>query len=57
MDEELGAEIRVRLADAGFKGEDALVRWAGVENLEERIGEDPDRIDPVVLEALREGGA
>src|SRR3954454_868641 len=57
VDEALAAEVRERLAAQGFEGADALARWAGVENLEERIGEGASRIDPVVLEALREGAA
>src|SRR3954452_21441680 len=57
VDDALRDEVRERLAAQGFEGPDALARWAGVENLEERIGEDASRIDPVVLEALREGGA
>jgi hypothetical protein len=31
---------------------DAFQRWAGVENLEERVAGD-DTVDPVVLEELR----
>jgi uncharacterized Ntn-hydrolase superfamily protein len=50
LDDELTAEVRERLGTLGY---DSLDAWAGVENLEERVrGE--DRIDPVVLEALRE---
>ena len=43
-----------RLAALGFDGstEEALRAWAGRENLEERLRE--DRIDPVLLRALRE---
>jgi uncharacterized Ntn-hydrolase superfamily protein len=54
VDDGLAAELRERLARLGFDGEpDAALReWAGVENLEERLGE-PGRIDPVVLEQLR----
>ncbi|MGZ4354311.1 MAG: DUF1028 domain-containing protein, partial [Gaiellaceae bacterium] len=53
VDEELAAELRARLARLGYEGEpaDALDRWAGVENLEERL-DGMDAIDPVVLEAL-----
>lgn len=47
---ELRAEIGERLARLGYE---SLDEWAGVENLEERVGGD-DAIDPVVLEALRE---
>ncbi|GAA0498357.1 hypothetical protein Ade02nite_91530 [Paractinoplanes deccanensis] len=52
---EIGDEVRRRLASAGHKDDDldeALASWAGVENLEERIV--PGRIDPLVLEILRE---
>ena len=55
VDDELATELRTRLAGLGYEGElaDALDRWAGVENLEERL-DGTDAIDPVVLEALRE---
>ena len=55
VDDALGAEIRARLAALGYDGElaDTLDRWAGVENLEERL-DGVDEIDPVVLAALRE---
>jgi uncharacterized Ntn-hydrolase superfamily protein len=49
VDDALSAEIHERLADLGYA---SLADWAGVENLEERLG-DEGRIDPVVLEALR----
>jgi uncharacterized Ntn-hydrolase superfamily protein len=54
VDEALGAELRNRLAGLGFEGEldDALFRWAGNENLEERV-DGAERIDPVVLDELR----
>ena len=52
VDEELDAELRERLARLGFDGDDALFRWAGEENLEERV-DGVDAIDPVVLEELR----
>lgn len=54
VDEELEAELRERLARLGYEGEpaDALVRWAGNENLEERV-DGAEAIDPVVLEELR----
>ena len=42
-------EVRARLARVGYE---RLEDWAGVENLEERVG-DGTAIDPVVLEALR----
>lgn len=54
VDEELAKELRERLARLGYDGElnDALSRWAGTENLEERV-EGGEAIDPVVLEELR----
>ena len=54
VDEELRAELQERLARLGHEGElgDAFFRWAGNENLEERV-DGVERIDPVVLEALR----
>jgi uncharacterized Ntn-hydrolase superfamily protein len=54
VDEELAAELRERLARLGFEGEldEAFNRWAGNENLEERV-DGIEAIDPVVLEELR----
>jgi uncharacterized Ntn-hydrolase superfamily protein len=54
VNEELEAELRERLARLGYEGEpaDALTRWAGNENLEERV-DGAEAIDPVVLEELR----
>ena len=54
VDEALAAELGERLKELGYGGElpDALRAWAGSENLEERV-EGVDRLDPVVLEALR----
>jgi uncharacterized Ntn-hydrolase superfamily protein len=54
VDEPLAAELRERLARLGYEGDlaDAFSRWAGAENLEERI-DGIERIDPVVLEELR----
>jgi uncharacterized Ntn-hydrolase superfamily protein len=54
VDEDLGAELRERLGRLGFDDEldDALFRWAGGENLEERV-DGVEAIDPVVLEELR----
>lgn len=52
LDDTLRREVDERLAKLGY---DSLRAWAGVENLEERLGEG-DEIDPVVLEALREAG-
>jgi uncharacterized Ntn-hydrolase superfamily protein len=50
----LAAELSERLAQLGYEGElaDALPRWAGSENLEERV-DGVERLDPVVLETLR----
>jgi uncharacterized Ntn-hydrolase superfamily protein len=54
VDDELGAELRERLAKLGYEGEleDAFTRWTGKENLEDRV-DGIEQIDPVVLEALR----
>ena len=54
VDEALGAEVRERLERLGYEGDlaDALFRWGGNENLEERI-DGTERIDPVVLDELR----
>jgi uncharacterized Ntn-hydrolase superfamily protein len=54
VDPELETELSERLARAGYEGDfaDALRRWAGAENLEERV-DGADRLDPVVLDALR----
>jgi uncharacterized Ntn-hydrolase superfamily protein len=55
LDGALSIEVRRRLEQLGYEGDlgGALLRWAGVENLEERVRGD-ERIDPVVLDALRE---
>jgi uncharacterized Ntn-hydrolase superfamily protein len=55
LDGPLGNEVRERLTRLGYDAElaAALDKWAGVENLEERV-DGGDAIDPVVLEALRE---
>jgi uncharacterized Ntn-hydrolase superfamily protein len=55
VDESLAAELRDRLGRLRYDGElaQAFTRWAGEQNLEDRV-EGVDRIDPVVLEALRE---
>ena len=55
VDDELAAELGGRLARLGYAGEldDALFRWAGNENLEERV-DGAESIDPVVLEELRQ---
>ena len=52
VDDDLKAEVDRRLKALGFA---TLEDWAGVENLEERVA-GSDRIDPVVLEALRAAG-
>jgi uncharacterized Ntn-hydrolase superfamily protein len=54
VDEALAAELTQRLARLGFEGEleDAFNRWAGNENLEERV-DGVEAIDPIVLEELR----
>jgi uncharacterized Ntn-hydrolase superfamily protein len=54
VDEELATELGERLAKLGYEGElpDALFRWAGNENLEERV-DGAEAIDPVVLDELR----
>ena len=57
VDDALADELRERLAALGYEGElaDAMRRWSGNENLEERV-DGIERIDPVVLRALREAG-
>jgi uncharacterized Ntn-hydrolase superfamily protein len=54
VDPALADELREHLARLGYEGEleSAFARWAGTENLEERV-EGIDQIDPVVLEELR----
>jgi uncharacterized Ntn-hydrolase superfamily protein len=54
VDGSLAAELRERLVALGYAGdiESAFSRWAGTENLEERV-DGVARIDPVVLEELR----
>jgi uncharacterized Ntn-hydrolase superfamily protein len=53
LDTELGAEVAARVERAGYR---SLREWAGAANLEDRLRDEP-RIDPVVLEALREDTA
>jgi uncharacterized Ntn-hydrolase superfamily protein len=55
VDDELGSELRDRLAALGYEGDlaEVLLAWAGKENLEERV-DGIEQVDPVVLEALRE---
>jgi uncharacterized Ntn-hydrolase superfamily protein len=54
VDGSLAKELGERLAGLGYAGEleDAFSRWAGTENLEERV-RGVQRVDPVVLEHLR----
>jgi uncharacterized Ntn-hydrolase superfamily protein len=54
VDEELAEELRERLARLGYEGklDDAFIRWAGSENLEERV-DGAEAIDPIVLDELR----
>jgi uncharacterized Ntn-hydrolase superfamily protein len=56
VDEQLAAELSDRLDRLGY-GErslpEAFAAWAGAENLEDRV-EGIDRVDPVVLEQLRQ---
>jgi uncharacterized Ntn-hydrolase superfamily protein len=58
VDDALAAELRERLEKLGYRGEveRAFSDWAGTENLEERVA-GVERIDPVVLEALRKQSA
>ncbi|HZO62402.1 MAG TPA: DUF1028 domain-containing protein [Gaiellaceae bacterium] len=55
VDDALAAEVRDRLARLGYDEElpAAFERWSGDANLEERV-DGLERIDPVVLRALRE---
>ena len=54
VDEPLATELRERLARLGYEGEleASFLRWAGEENLEERV-DGIEAVDPVVLEELR----
>ena len=54
VDDALRSELAERLARIGYAGEleHALTEWAGTENYEMRV-EGAERVDPVVLEALR----
>ena len=58
VDEPLRVELHDRLAALGHTGdlEQAFADWAGAANLEERI-DGLKRIDPIVLEALRNANA
>jgi uncharacterized Ntn-hydrolase superfamily protein len=55
VDDDVAAELRIRLTALGFDGDlaEALRAWAGKENLEERV-DGIEQVDPIVLEALRE---
>jgi uncharacterized Ntn-hydrolase superfamily protein len=54
VDTALRAELTERLAQLGYDGDlgDAFRRWAGNENLEERV-DGVEQVDPVVLAELR----
>ncbi len=54
IDAELADELTERLQRLGYEGDlaEALPRWAGSANFEERV-DGAERIDPVVLAALR----
>jgi uncharacterized Ntn-hydrolase superfamily protein len=54
VDDALADELRERLAGLGYDGDlrAAFLEWAGSANFEERV-DGVERIDPVVLEALR----
>jgi uncharacterized Ntn-hydrolase superfamily protein len=58
VDAPLRNELADRLSRLGYDGELAaqFERWAGVANLEERI-DGVDRVDPVVLDALRKASS
>ena len=54
VDDALATELRERLGKLGYDGEleSAFARWAGTENLEERV-DGIELIDPIVLGELR----
>ena len=58
VDEALRSELRQRLSALGYEGDlgSALDAWAGAANLEERVA-GVERVDPVVLDALRRASA
>ena len=58
VDDALRAELRERLTTLGYDGDLPLAfdDWAGAANLEERV-DGVDRIDPIVLDALRRASA
>ncbi|MDQ3778846.1 MAG: DUF1028 domain-containing protein [Actinomycetota bacterium] len=59
VDDELGREIHERLERLGHDTTDvqaAFREWVATDNLEDRVEEGSDRIDPVVLAELRKSG-
>jgi uncharacterized Ntn-hydrolase superfamily protein len=58
VDDSLAEELRQRLGKLGYDGDlaNAFGDWAGAANLEERV-DGIGRIDPIVLEALRQASA
>jgi uncharacterized Ntn-hydrolase superfamily protein len=58
VDDSLAQELRQRLGKLGYDGDlaNAFGDWAGAANLEERV-DGIERIDPIVLEALRQASA
>jgi uncharacterized Ntn-hydrolase superfamily protein len=58
VDDSLAEELRERLGKLGYDGDlaNAFGEWAGTANLEERV-DGVERIDPIVLEALRQATA
>ncbi|MDQ3867519.1 MAG: DUF1028 domain-containing protein [Actinomycetota bacterium] len=59
VDDELAREIRERLERLGYDTADvqaAFHEWVATENLEDRVEEGSDMIDPVVLAELRKSG-
>ena len=58
VDDALRGELQQRLEQLGYDGDlaRAFDEWAGAANLEERV-EGVERIDPIVLEALRQASA
>jgi uncharacterized Ntn-hydrolase superfamily protein len=58
VDDSLAQELRERLASLGHTGDlqRAFDDWAGAANLEERV-DGVNRIDPIVLEALRKASS
>jgi uncharacterized Ntn-hydrolase superfamily protein len=58
VDDDLREELRERLEQLGYDGDlpKAFDDWAGAANLEERV-QGVERVDPIVLEALRRASA